>query len=152
MAAPHITGLAALILAHHPDFRGVFRERNADRVERLFQIIRMSARRINLGDPSRTGFGLPDVLVAVALQPQVGVAATAVAATGPQFVTQAFGQGFNPYAAAYADQQALSSQVFGGGGQWKGIGGIDPAYTAYMSSLYAQQARFPFMGFGRQGW
>lgn len=151
MAAPHITGLAALILAHHPDFRTVFRERNADRVERLFQIIRMSARRINLGDPSRTGFGLPDVLVAVGLQPQVGVAATAVAATTPQFVAQAFGQGFNPYAAAYADPQALSSQVFGGG-QWKGIGGIDPAYTAYMSSLYAQQARFPFMGFGRQGW
>lgn len=169
VAAPHITGLAALILAHHPDFRTVFRERSAERVERLFQIIGMSARRINFGDPSRTGFGLPDVLAAVGLQPQAGVAATAVAATGPQaaiggllgsvggatraqqFVAQTFWpQGFNPYAAAYGDQQALSPQVFGGG-QWNAMGG-DPAYAAYMSSLYAQQARFPFMGFGRQGW
>jgi subtilisin family serine protease len=71
MAASHVTGLAALVLAHHPDFRGPFRTRNADRVERLFQILRASAQPINVGDPRRTGFGMPDVLVALGLAPPV---------------------------------------------------------------------------------
>jgi hypothetical protein len=46
--------------------------RRAERVERLFQIIRSSARRVSLSDQSRTGYGLPDVLVAVGLQTQAG--------------------------------------------------------------------------------
>ena len=68
MAAPHITGLAALVLAHHPDFQGMFRVRSAERVERLFQLIRMSAHRVSTADPSRVGLGLPDAVVAVGLQ------------------------------------------------------------------------------------
>ncbi|MYN19219.1 S8 family serine peptidase [Rugamonas sp. FT107W] len=69
MATPHVTGLAALTLAHHPDFQTPqYKARGAERVERLFQIIRASARRVSLGDQSRIGFGLPDVLVAVGLQ------------------------------------------------------------------------------------
>ncbi len=63
MATPHITGLAALVLAHHPDFQGAeapYRQRNARRVERLFQILRESAQPLALGDPTRTGAGLPD--------------------------------------------------------------------------------------------
>jgi subtilisin family serine protease len=40
-AAPHVTGLAALLLAHHPLFQGAGRVPNADRVDRLFQMIRM---------------------------------------------------------------------------------------------------------------
>jgi hypothetical protein len=72
MAAPHITGLAALVLAHHPDFQGAYAARGAARVERLFQIIKASARSINFGEPGRTGFGLPDVMVAVGLQPPSG--------------------------------------------------------------------------------
>jgi len=71
MAASHITGLAALVLAHHPDFQGLFKARNAARVDRLFQILRASAQPLNLGDPRRTGFGLPDVLVALGLAPGV---------------------------------------------------------------------------------
>jgi len=75
MATPHITGLAALALAHHPDFQNPqYKARGAERVERLFQIIRASARRVSLGDPSRTGFGMPDVLVAVGLQTHSGQA------------------------------------------------------------------------------
>ena len=69
MAAPHITGLAALILAHHPEFQGALKVRNSERVERLFQVIKMSARRVSLGDPGRIGLGLPDAVVAVGLQP-----------------------------------------------------------------------------------
>ncbi len=69
MAAPHVTGLAALILAHHPDFQQRYANRSAERVERLFQIIRFSTRAINIGDPTRTGFGMPDVLIALGLQP-----------------------------------------------------------------------------------
>lgn len=68
MAAPHVTGLAALVLAHHPDFSGAFRARNAQRVERLFQILKASARPIHVGDPRRTGFGIPDAPTALGLQ------------------------------------------------------------------------------------
>ncbi|MYM95587.1 S8 family serine peptidase [Duganella vulcania] len=69
MATPHVTGLAALTLAHHPDFQTPqYKARGAERVERLFQLIRASAHRVSLGDQSRTGFGMPDVLVAVGLQ------------------------------------------------------------------------------------
>lgn len=69
MAASHVTGLAALVLAHLPDFQGPFKARNADRVDRLFQILRASARPVNVGDPRRTGFGIPDALVALGLAP-----------------------------------------------------------------------------------
>jgi subtilisin family serine protease len=71
MAASHVTGLAALVLAHHPEFQGPFKARNAARVDRLFQVLRASAQPLNLGDPRRTGFGMPDVLVALGLAPGV---------------------------------------------------------------------------------
>jgi subtilisin family serine protease len=63
-AAAHVSGLATLLLAHHPDFAGAFRPRTAARVDRLFQILRRSARPLALGDPRRTGAGLPDALMA----------------------------------------------------------------------------------------
>ena len=67
MAAPHVTGLAALILAHRPEFQGLGRMRSPERVERLFQIIRLSARRVSLADPSHIGSGMPDALAALGL-------------------------------------------------------------------------------------
>ena len=73
MAAPHISGLAALVLAHHPEFQG--KARNSERVDRLFQVIKMSARRVSQGDQNQIGVGLPDAVVAVGLQQAIGVPA-----------------------------------------------------------------------------
>lgn len=71
MAAPHVTGLAALMLAHRPEFQGQGRMRSAERVEQLFRLIRMSARRVSQAAPARIGYGLPDALVALGLAPGV---------------------------------------------------------------------------------
>lgn len=62
LAAAHITGIAALALAHHGDFGNGFSQRNASRVDHLFQLIKNSCTPLDLGDPSRTGAGLPDAL------------------------------------------------------------------------------------------
>ncbi|MGP3958009.1 S8 family serine peptidase [Nonomuraea sp. 3N208] len=66
MATPHVTGLAALVLAHHVDFTDGFRHRDARRVDRLFQIMKSSCTPLNFGDPLRTGMGLPDAVRALA--------------------------------------------------------------------------------------
>jgi subtilisin len=69
VAAPHIAALAALVLAHHPDFRNGYRIRGAARVDRLFEILRASCRPLSPNDPARVGAGLPDAIVAVGLGP-----------------------------------------------------------------------------------
>ncbi|MYM66606.1 S8 family serine peptidase [Pseudoduganella sp. FT55W] len=104
MAAPHVTGLAALCLAHHPDFQSQqYKARGAARVERLFQIIRSSARRVSLGDQSRIGYGLPDVLVSVGLQAQAGAAPQAM---------QPQSMGMMPMMAPLYDPYALGVMPF----------------------------------------
>jgi len=81
MAAPHVTGLAALVLAHRPEFQSMSLPRSPERVERLFQVLRMSARPVTLSDPTRIGYGLPDALVALGLPvSQPGMAWQAAAA------------------------------------------------------------------------
>ncbi|MYM41417.1 S8 family serine peptidase [Duganella qianjiadongensis] len=95
MATPHVTGLAALTLAHHPDFQTQpYMGRGAERVERLFQLIRASARRVSQADQSHTGYGMPDVLLAVGLQ-----TAQAVAPQQAGMMTNAAGLMGNPAAA-----------------------------------------------------
>lgn len=68
MAAPHVTSLAALTLAHHPDFHQQFQPKNEARVERLFQILRDSCQPLDFGDPRRSGAGLPNAVRALGLE------------------------------------------------------------------------------------
>jgi subtilisin family serine protease len=65
VAAPHVAALAALIVAHRADFRSDFANRDASRVDRLFRILMETA--TPLGDPMRTGAGLPDAPRAIGL-------------------------------------------------------------------------------------
>ena len=67
VAAAHVTGLAALVLAHHPDFQSRYTERTARRVDHLFHLLKASARPLDLGSHGRTGFGLPDAVRALGL-------------------------------------------------------------------------------------
>jgi hypothetical protein len=84
MATPHITGLAALVLAHHPDFRTPgLRLRTAARVDRLFQLLKGAATPLDLGDPSRSGAGLPDAVRALGLAPTAAAAGTPAAGGAP---------------------------------------------------------------------
>jgi hypothetical protein len=60
MATPHITGMGALLLAHHPVFREAARVRNEQRVAQLFSLLASAGVRY-LGDPTREGVGVPDL-------------------------------------------------------------------------------------------
>lgn len=57
-AVPHVTGLAALLLAHHPLFQGPLRARSQYRVAGLFHLIRALCVPYRFG-ALRTGAGLP---------------------------------------------------------------------------------------------
>lgn len=131
MAAPHVTGLAALVLAHHPDFQGGMVMRSAERVERLFQIIKMSCRPVQLGDQRRTGFGLPDVLLAVGLVQARPMQAMASALGGMGSAMTAHPQHAfaNTYANVYREgpQQTQHPSAFA-------MAGLDP-YTALLSTM-----------------
>jgi subtilisin len=60
-AAAHVTGLAALVLAHHPLLKeGPFSVRSEQRVNALFELIRASAVP-HFADPLRSGAGVPDL-------------------------------------------------------------------------------------------
>jgi subtilisin len=75
VAGSYVTALAALLMAHHFDFRDQFSDRTAARVDRLFQIIRNSCQPLALGDLGRTGAGMPDAVQAFASAPSVPPAA-----------------------------------------------------------------------------
>jgi hypothetical protein len=85
MATPHVTGLAALVLAHHPDFQTpALRLPTAARVDRLFEILTQSCRPLSLQDPSRTGAGLPDAVRALGVDAAVRAPSSAATDAGTQ--------------------------------------------------------------------
>jgi subtilisin family serine protease len=83
MAAPHVAGMAALLIAHHPELRGQPRE--ADRVARLFEIIKQSSSRAMFPASygQRVGAGLPGLNRAFAATP-VGPTTTTGTTDQPQ--------------------------------------------------------------------
>ncbi|WP_306394080.1 S8 family serine peptidase [Telluria beijingensis] len=136
MAAPHVTGLAALVLAHRPEFQSMALPRSPERVERLFQVLRMSARPVTLSDPNRIGYGLPDALVALGLPvAQPGMAWQAVSA--------GFGIPAGMFAAALGDGARM------GMGMGMGVG-TGPAGTNAPGQAVAMQ--YPFGGLRPSGW
>jgi subtilisin len=85
MATPHITGMGALLLAHHPVFRDAARVRNEQRVVQLFSLLASAGVRF-LGDPNREGVGVPDLQKVAGLgsqAPSPGTAQAASASIGP---------------------------------------------------------------------
>jgi len=130
MATPHVTGLAALVLAHRPEFQSILRARTAERVEGLFQILRMSARPVTLGDPNHVGYGMPDALTALGLPN---------AQMGMPWQGQAAGLGM-PAAmfAAASDNGARANAGMGMSGT--GAGGMVPA----PQGLHLQSVPFGF--------
>lgn len=62
MAAAHIAGFAALLLAQHPAFQNIYRTRSIHRVGALFDCIRAACTPLPGLDPLRIGAGLPEML------------------------------------------------------------------------------------------
>jgi subtilisin len=114
MAAPHITGIAALILAHHPVFQGRPKVRNAQRVAQLLQILQ-SVARPSVADVTRGGAGLPFAMAALG-QPTV--------AAGP-----GVGAPLQPQPSAPGAPQSVIGGLLGGIGA-PGFGGQLPYWSA----------------------
>jgi subtilisin family serine protease len=148
MAAPHVTGLAALLLAHHPIFQGPLRQRNRDRVLGLYNMILSMCVPLPFGR-DRAGIGMPrldprvvQTLVsraqqeqpATAPQSQPGVAppqqqptpfAFAPFQAGPMVAPQfAYPQGFSAGVAPLAADPRLVAQLMGASQAplWGGLG------------------------------
>ncbi|GLS26471.1 S8 family peptidase [Marinibactrum halimedae] len=60
MSAPHITGLAGLLLAHHPIFKNECKARDYNRVRALFNMLCETSCPLQFGS-ERSGFGLPNL-------------------------------------------------------------------------------------------
>jgi subtilisin family serine protease len=73
VAAAHVAAIAALVLAHHPDFQPAPgrppASRNANRVHRLLQLILASCRPLPQLGWHRSGAGIPDAAAAVGMAP-----------------------------------------------------------------------------------
>jgi subtilisin len=136
MATPHVTGLAALILAHHPAFQGQPKQRNALRVAQLYQLLTLNSAPV-VTDPQRGGAGLPSAAALfgtasqAAAQPVAAVAGTPATAPG------------TPPVAAVPPSGGISlppAQAAGSYGQ--------PGYPAALGAGYP----YGIYGGGRAGW
>jgi len=111
MAAPHVTGLAALLLAHHPSFRGQFRERNAARVAALYQLIQSICTPIPFG-ADRIGSGMPQLgRLAATLIPSQQLP---IVASGPTMPTSPtfFHAGQGGVQSGFLVPQAIGGPIF----------------------------------------
>ncbi|MDX6751794.1 S8 family serine peptidase [Geminicoccaceae bacterium 1502E] len=121
MAAPHITGMAALLLAHHPVFQSQLRGRSPQRVHALAQMLRSVAAPYAFG-ADRTGSGMPRLqplvtqLAPGAQQPAEAQPQTATPQPPPQTLGFATG-GVAPMAAGPAAGPAAG----GGHGALNGL-------------------------------
>ena len=62
MAAAHVVGLSALLLAHHPMLQSInYGGRAEQRVSVLFDMLRVAGIPYAQVDPNRVGAGLPDL-------------------------------------------------------------------------------------------
>ncbi len=84
MATPHVTGMAALLLAHHPLLAGARMARNEQRVAQLFSLLASSSVRY-LGNSTREGVGAPDFerVQGLAAPQPMGAATPASAGVAP---------------------------------------------------------------------
>ena len=132
MAASHVVGLAALVLAHHPEFQGSVGQRSAERVERLFQVIKMSCRPVVPGDQRRIGFGMPDVMRAVGLAPLYSPQMMSAGMSSPMMQS---------LANVYREPPRLMPQTMN-----LGLGSFDPygSYRPLVSSPMAMPAGYTF--------
>jgi hypothetical protein len=118
MAAPHVTGFAALLLAHHPMFKnGPPSQRGVQRVAGLYNLIKTSCAPYNFG-PGRTGAGVPMLHGLVpAMQAKPGETAQSAAMPGAQVHQQpaaaapAQGAGAGHTAAMSSPQDVLANQL-----------------------------------------
>jgi subtilisin family serine protease len=146
MAAPHVTGLATLLAAHHPDLTGANRTRNAERVDRLFDIIKQSCRKLDFGDPFRSGAGLPDAVRAFEVRASArpaGAGPAAAPAGGPTGATAATGAPGGTGAGAGIGDVAVASAGDPGGGA-----GPPPPSTAKPAGLEQLQTLMGRAGLG----
>lgn len=67
IAAAHLTGLAALLLAHHEQLRATPHARGAARTDQLMALLRGASRPLPVTEPLRLGAGLPDAPTALGL-------------------------------------------------------------------------------------
>lgn len=67
IAASHVTGLAALLLAHHDHLRTQAVPRTRARADRLHTLLRTACRPLPGADPARTGAGIADAPTALGI-------------------------------------------------------------------------------------
>ena len=121
-----------MVLAHHPEFQGSVGQRSAERVERLFQVIKMSCRPVVPGDQRRIGFGMPDVMRAVGLAPLYSPQMMSAGMSSPMMQS---------LANVYREPPRLMSQTMN-----LGLGSFDPygSYRPLVSSPMAMPAGYTF--------
>ena len=142
MAAPHVTGLVALLFAHHPVLRAQFPKRDANRVRAAFSILQSLCKTsyAHFG-AERTGAGLPSLeavigtlVQAAQQQPQVGFAQPSFipqASLSPQGVLTP--QGVTPSAIGAATPSTVATELVNQIAQLIG-GAVSQAITAAIRS------------------